>query len=78
MAAVEGWRLGFGDTLVFAQALLFGIGICHGGFADVIELLAPGRLILGIGVFQVIGYCSNERAIAAIALVVNRSKSTRS
>ena len=70
MASVEGRRLGFGDTLVLAQALLFGVGICHCSLANVIELLAPGWLIFGMCVFQVIGYRSNERAIAAITLNV--------
>ena len=60
MAAVGGWRLGFGDTLALAQALLFGIGICHRGLADVIELLAPGRLIFRMREFQIVVDQRNE------------------
>jgi len=73
MAAVGGWRLGFGDCgslLMFPEPLLFCVGVRDGCLTDIIKLLAPGRLILGICVFQVIAYCSNERAIAAIALNV--------
>src|SRR5258708_22470937 len=54
MAAVEGKRLGFGDTLVLAQALLLGVGICHCGLANVIELLAPGRLLVRMCVLEIV------------------------
>jgi hypothetical protein len=55
---------------MFPEPLLFRVGVRDGCLTDIIKLNTPRRFIVWMGIFEVISYCSNEGAIAAIALNV--------
>ena len=76
MSAVNGWclLLRLGAILVLAQALLFGIGIGHRGLADIVELLAPGRVVAWMRMLEIIFDHTDEFGRSAVSLEIRRDQ----